>query len=34
MREIKDSGFDWIGKTPSDRQFIKGKYIFKQRNSK
>ena len=34
MREIKDSGFDWIGKTPSDWQFIKGKYIFKQRNSK
>ena len=34
MREIKDSGFDWIGKTPSDWQFIKGKYIFNQRNSK
>lgn len=34
MREIKDSGFDWIGKTPSDWQFIKGKYIFSQRNSK
>ena len=34
MREMKDSGFDWIGKTPSDWQFIKGKYIFKQRNSK
>lgn len=34
MREIKDSGFDWIGKTPENWQFIKGKYIFKQRNSK
>ena len=34
MREMKDSGFDWIGNTPSDWQFIKGKYIFKQRNSK
>lgn len=34
MREMKDSGFDWIGETPSDWQFIKGKYIFKQRNSK
>ena len=33
-RMLKDSGFDWIGKTPSDWQFIKGKYIFKQRNSK
>ena len=31
---MKDSGFDWIGKTPSDWQFIKGKYIFSQRNSK
>lgn len=34
MREIKDSGFDWIGKKPENWQFIKGKYIFKQRNSK
>lgn len=34
MREMKDSGFDWIGETPSDWQLIKGKYIFKQRNSK
>ena len=34
MRELKDSGFDWIGTTPSDWQFIKGKYIFSQRNSK
>lgn len=34
MRETRDSGFDWIGQTPSDWQFIKGKYIFKQRNSK
>ena len=34
MREMKYSGFDWIGNTPSDWQFIKGKYIFKQRNSK
>lgn len=34
MREMKDSGFEWIGKTPSDWQFIKGKYIFSQRNSK
>lgn len=34
MREMKDSGFDWIGNTPSNWQFIKGKYIFRQRNSK
>lgn len=34
MREMKDSGFEWTGTTPSDWQFIKGKYIFKQRNSK
>ena len=34
MREMKDSGFDWIGKTPSNWRFLKGKYIFKQRNSK
>ena len=34
MREMKDSGFDWIGKTPSHWRFLKGKYIFRQRNSK
>lgn len=34
MREMKDSGFEWIGKTPYNWQFKKGKYIFKQRNSK
>ena len=34
MREMKDSGFEWIGETPHDWQFKKGKYIFKQRNSK
>ena len=31
---MKDSGFEWIGETPHDWQFKKGKYIFKQRNSK
>ena len=30
----KDSGFEWIGKTPSHWMFIKGKYLFAQRNSK
>lgn len=34
MKNLKDSGFEWIGETPSDWQFIKGKYIFKQRNAK
>ncbi len=34
MRKMKDSGLDWIGQAPSDWEFIKGKYIFKQRNSK
>ncbi len=34
MREMKDSGYEWIGKTPSNWRFIKGKYIFEQRTSK
>lgn len=31
---MKDSGYEWIGKAPDTWQFIKGKYLFKQRNSK
>ena len=32
--DMKDSGYEWIGKTPSTWNFIKGKYLFAQRNSK
>lgn len=32
--ELKDSGFEWIGCTPASWRFIKGKYMFAQRNSK
>ena len=30
----QDSGYEWIGATPSDWHFIKGKYLFAQRSSK
>lgn len=32
--ELKDSGFEWIGCAPASWRFIKGKYMFAQRNSK
>ena len=32
--DMKDSGYEWIGKTPSTWNFIKGKYLFAQRTSK
>lgn len=31
---MKDSGYEWIGKAPDTWRFVKGKYLFKQRNSK
>ena len=31
---MKDSGYEWIGKVPDTWRFVKGKYLFKQRNSK
>lgn len=34
MRQMKDSGYDWVGTVPSHWEFKKGKYIFAQRNSK
>lgn len=29
MREMKDSGIEWIGKTPSKWNYVRGKYILK-----
>ena len=34
MRQMKDSGMEWIGEAPVNWKFKKGKYIFAQRNSK
>ena len=34
MREMKNSGLDWIGKIPAHWEIKKGKYIFKIRNTK
>ena len=34
MRQMKDSGLEWIGEAPVNWKFKKGKYIFAQRNSK
>lgn len=31
---MKDSGYEWIGKTPLTWNFVKGKYLFAQRTSK
>ena len=31
---MKDSGIEWVGQAPKDWSFIKGKYIFIQRNTK
>ena len=27
MREMKDSGIEWIGEIPKDWEIIKGKYV-------
>lgn len=32
--EMKDSGIEWIGEIPKHWKLVKGKYIFKQRNSR
>lgn len=32
MREMKDSGIEWIGDIPADWGLQKGKYLFEQRN--
>ena len=32
--DMKDSGYEWIGKTPAIWNFVKGKYLFAQRTSK
>ena len=34
MREMKDSGVDWIGKIPNSWELKKGKYLFFQKNEK
>lgn len=34
MRQMKDSGVEWIGEIPQDWEMKKGKYLFKQRNEK
>lgn len=34
MREMKDSGVEWIGKIPKDWLLERGKYIFLQRNQR
>ena len=34
MREMKDSGVDWIGEIPADWNLEKGKYVFEQKNDK
>lgn len=34
MREMKDSGIEWIGKIPKNWTLKKGKFLFKQRNTR
>lgn len=34
MREMKDSGIEWIGKIPQNWILKKGKFLFKQRNTR
>lgn len=34
MREMKDSGIEWIGEIPKEWNIIKAKYIFSQRNER
>ena len=34
MREMKDSGISWVGEMPKEWGRLKGKFVFKQRNSR
>ncbi len=34
MREMKDSGIEWIGKVPNNWEIKRGKYVFAQRSEK
>lgn len=34
MREMKDSGIEWIGQVPNNWKLKKGKYLFKQHNNR
>lgn len=34
MREMKDSGIEWIGQVPNNWKLKKGKYLFKQYNNR
>lgn len=34
MREMKDSGIEWIGEIPKEWKILKGKYLFSQRNTR
>ena len=34
MREMKDSGIEWIGQIPKDWSLKKGRYLFVQRNDR
>lgn len=34
MREMKDSGIEWIGEIPKDWSLKKGRYLFVQRNDR
>lgn len=34
MRQMKDSGIEWVGEIPENWNIKKGKFIFKQRNSR
>ena len=34
MREMKDSGIEWIGEIPKEWETQKAKWIFKERNEK
>ena len=34
MREMKDSGIEWIGQIPNNWKLKKGKYLFKQHNNR
>ena len=34
MKQMKDSGIEWIGECPEHWGFVRGRYLFKQRNTK
>lgn len=34
MREMKDSGIEWVGQVPNNWKLKKGKYLFKQHNNR